>query len=179
MKIQEVKKIICIIFMFGFFTGIIYLNIFAKSYLVSMNVFDQYFLEQYSGSSLNTSEYIWHIIKLRMFPVVFLSILTATNFRRIAGSVFLIWTGFSSGVILTTAVFKLGIKGILLCIVGILPHFICYITAMLILLMYLFHYPNTRWNGTKTVYIILFMLLGIITESYINPVLMDMCIKAI
>lgn len=177
MRIQEVKNIICIMFMLGFFAGIIYLNIFARSYLVSMGIFDVYFLEQYSGTELNTGAYIWYIAKLRIFPVISLVILSNTKFGRIAGALFLVWTGFASGMILTIAVFKMGVKGIILCVVGVLPHFICYITAFIILMLYLFQYPSARWNSTKIVCMILFMLLGIITESYINPVLMDIFLK--
>lgn len=179
MSLQEVKKIICIIFMMGFFAGILYLNIFARASLMSTGIFDSYFMEQYSGYKLNTMSYIWYVIKLRAVPVICLLIVSRTRLGKVAGGIFLAWTGFASGMILTMAVFRLGIKGIFLCIVGVLPHFICYITVYIMLFIYLFCYPNTRWNATKTVSMVLFMLLGIITESYINPVLMDIYMKAI
>ena len=177
MKIQEVKKLICIVFVFGFFAGIVYLNVFARSHLISLEIFDEYFLEQYSGNDLNTNTYIWYITKLRLFPVICLWVIAQTGYGRIAGALFLLWTGFASGMILTVSVFKLGIKGIIFCVVGMLPHFICYITVFIMLLLYLFNYPDTRWNSTKTVSVILFLLLGIITEAYINPVLLDIFIK--
>lgn len=177
MKIQEVKKIICIIFMFGFFAGVVYLNVFARYYRVSLEIFDEYFLEQYSGNVLNTNTYIWYIAKLRIFPVVFLWILSKTRVGKIAGILFLLWTGFASGMILTASVFKMGIKGIVLCIIGIIPHFICYITVFVMLIFYLLSYPDIRWNSTKAVCTVLFMLLGIITEAYINPVILDVFIK--
>jgi len=176
-KIQEVKKLICIVFMFGFFAGIVYLNVFARSYLVSLEIFDGYFLEQYSGNNLNTNTYIWYIAKLRLFPVICLWVISKTGYARVAGALFLLWTGFASGMILSASVFKLGMKGIILCIVGVIPHFICYITAFIMLILYLFNYPDTRWNSTKTVCMVLFLLLGIITEAYINPVLLDIFIK--
>ena len=178
-NLREVKKIICVIFMMGFFAGIIYMNIFARSYLLSMGIFEKYFLEEYAGNKLNTASYMWYVVKNRVCPLVLLSILLNTRFGRIAGCIFLGWTGFASGMILTTAVFKLGIKGILLCVVGVLPHFVCYITVYIMLFSYMFRYPEVRWNTTKTVSIVLFVLLGIITEVYINPVLMDIYIKMI
>ena len=179
MNFREVKKIICVIFMIGFFAGIIYLNVFARTYLLSVGIFDDYFLEQYTGNKVDTASYMWYIAKNRIYPVLLLSVIMNTRFGRSAGCVFLGWTGFASGMILTTAVFKLGIKGILLCIIGVLPHFVCYITVYIMLYSHMFCYPDVRWNTTKTVSVVLFMLLGIITEVYMNPVLMDVYIKVI
>jgi len=87
-----------------------------------------------------------------------------------------LWTGFSGGIIFTASTFKLGLKGIGLCIVSILPHFILYIAAYVILILYLYTYPNMKWNGTKTMSIIIFTMLGIISECYINPVMLEMYI---
>ena len=43
-RIQEIKKLAVIIGMFAFLTGIIYVNLFAKKYMISMGIFDEYFL---------------------------------------------------------------------------------------------------------------------------------------
>lgn len=179
MSIQNVKKVLLGLFMFGFLVGIIYANLFAKAYILSMGIFDDYFLSGYRGTDLNTGEYIFYIARIRMIPVFLLGIAMCTNFKKIAGGICLIWTGFSGGLILTSSVLKMGIKGILLCLIGIIPHYICYIAAYLMLLLYIFTYPDIRWSGTKSVSFLLFLLLGIISECYINPVLMDIFIKAL
>lgn len=176
-RIQEVKKLSAVIIMSGFFAGIIYVNMFAKNYILSMGIFSEYFLEQYTGSRINPNEYIWYIMKIRILPIVVLLILGNTRFRRIAGGGFLLWTGFAGGMILTTAVLKMTVKGLLLCVTGVLPHFICYVAAYTMILIYLFTYPNSSWNRTKTVSLILFVLLGIISECYINPVLLEIYIN--
>ena len=179
MNLRNVKKIMCNIFLIGFFGGILYFNIFAKHYLLSEGIFDEYYMEQYSSTEFKTSSYIWYIIKIRVIPVIFCIIIASRWYGKFMGYIFLMWTGFASGTILTLAVFRFGIKGILLCIVGVLPHFICYITVYMVLFTYLLCYPDVRWNSTKTVSVVLFLLLGIITETYINPVLMDIFIKTI
>ena len=177
LSIQDVKKITCISFMFGFLLGIIYSNLIAKECIISTGLFDDHFIQNFSGNELNISLYIWYIIKLRIIPFLLLIVTLNTRYRRILSSIFLVWTGFSCGLILTAAILKLGIKGIGLCIVGSSPHFVSYITAYMMLFIYAFTYPAIKWNSTKTVSIILFILLGIITEVYINPVLMDIFIK--
>lgn len=176
MRIQEVKKIICVLFIFGFFTGILYLNIFARNWILSMGIFSDYFLEQYSGNKIDTSSYIWYVTKLRVFPFLLMAIPVSLIFKRITAVLYLVWTGFSSGLILTTAIVKLGLKGIILCVVGILPHFICYVMAFVMIFIYLFAYPDVKWNHTKTISITVFLSLGIITETYINPALLEMFI---
>ena len=98
--------------------------------------------------------------------------------RQSAG-LFIIWTGFSFGLIITAAVLKLKLIGIIFCLASILPHFICYIGGYLMLLLYNMLYPESRWNGTKTFSFIIFLLLGIISECYINPGLMDLVLAKI
>lgn len=179
MRIQEVKKVFAFFFLLGFFVGIIYVNLYAKTYITSMGIFSDYFLEQFSGENLHVEEYIVFITGVRVFPILFLAILSGTRHGKAAGSVYLLWTGFSGGLILTTAILKLNVKGIFLCLVALMPHFICYIAAYIMLLLYIFTYPDVRWNHSKTVSMILFILMGIITECYLNPVLMDIFLKRI
>lgn len=178
MKRQEIKKVILVIFMCGFLAGILYVNMIARSYIVSMGILSDLFLEQFAENNLNTWEYMWYVLKLRVMPVILLLLPWTLRLKRIMSACLLLWTGFSSGLLLTAAVLKLGIKGIFLCLIGSLPHFICYIVVYGIILIYIFTYPDTRWNHTKTVCLVLFLLLGLISECYVNPVLMNIFIKA-
>lgn len=177
LNIQDAKKITCISFMFGFLLGIIYSNIIAREYIIATGIFEDHFLQNFSANDLNTNIFIWYIIKIRFIPFLFLIVVSNTRYRRILTAIFLIWTGFSCGLILTAAILKLGIKGIGICVAGTLPHFVSYIIAYVMMFVYAFTYPAIKWNSTKTVSFILFILLGIITEVYINPVLMDIIIK--
>jgi len=177
LRVLDVKRLSLVLFMLGFFAGIIYVNIFARNYMVSIGIFSDYFLEQYSKNMLHTEAYLWHVIRIRIFPVIVLGVLAGTTYKKLAGSIYILWTGLLGGMLLTTAVLKLGVKGILLCLIGVLPHFICYVSAYAMILIYMITYPDVRWNGSKTISMIIFMLLGIITECYINPVLMDIFMR--
>ncbi len=179
MQRQEIKKIILCIFMFGFFGGIVYGNLFSKAYMMSTGIFSDYFLSNYSGRELNVKEYILYIARLRITPLIILAVLACMNRKKIMGGLCLLWTGFSVGIMLTAAVLKMGMLGIVLCVVGIMPHFICYITVYVMILLYLFMYPEVRWNSSKTISSVIFLMMGMITECYINPVLMDIFISTI
>lgn len=173
----DLRKVFTALTLVGFLTGIIYGNVFAKEYILSMGIFDEYLLSQYSGLNVRIEEYIWYIIRVRIVPVIFLIFAGCTKYKKIASSVFIVWTGFSFGLILTSAIIRLQIKGIIVCLISILPHFICYIGGYLMLLIYYMTYPNSRWTTMKTFSFILFWLLGVISECYINPGLIELVIK--
>lgn len=87
----------------------------------------------------------------------------------IAAVLFLVWTGISGGILISTAVISMGIRGSFLCIVGIFPQFIFYIPAYLILIWYCWSYPQNRWNRQKTVFVSLAVSTGMLLEIYVNP----------
>ena len=81
--------------------------------------------------------------------------------------------------IMTSSVLKMGVKGIILCLIALTPHFIFYIAGYMILLWYFFSYPESRWNLSKTVSFLLFIAVGILLECYVNPVIMQMFLKTL
>lgn len=170
----DFRKIFTALILSGFLSGIIYGNVIAKEYILSLGIFDEYLLNQYSRLNVNIEEYIWYIIRIRITPVIFLLLAGCTKYRKIIISLFIVWTGFSFGLILTAAIIRLQAKGIIVCLISILPHFICYIGGYLMLLIYYISYPNSRWTGAKTISFILFWLLGVVSECYINPGLIEL-----
>lgn len=179
MKIQEKKKLFAFYYMLGFFGGILYANFQSKDYITSMGIFNEYFLRQYSIADIDTIKYLWYVMKIRLGPVILLSALGSTRMRKGVVSAFLLWTGFSSGLLLTSAVMKMGIKGVLLCFIALIPHFVFYVAGYLLLLWYIFSYPEIRWNPSKTVVFLLSLGLGILLEAYVNPVIMQMFVRTL
>lgn len=89
------------------------------------------------------------------------------------------WTGFLGGMLLTMAAFSMGVKGIILCIVGVLPQFILYIPAYVVLLWYAMNVSISTWNRQKTVFVVLMMTMGIVLEAYINPLFLQVFLKTL
>lgn len=176
MKIQENKKYLLLFYMLGFMAGILSANLISKDYIMSMGIFNDFFLQQYAQTDIDTGVFFWYILRIRVSPIILAGIAGCSRLRKGVVVFFLAWTGFLSGIIMTAAVMQMGIKGILLCLIGISPHFLFYIAGYAILLWYLFCYPKSRWNVTKTVSVALFMAVGILLECYVNPILVRLYI---
>ena len=81
------------------------------------------FRSQYLGYDLKSFDYMWYVAQIRLLPAGGLAILGGTKFRRIAAYLFLLWAGLASGMILTSALLMLGVKGLILCVISMFPHF--------------------------------------------------------
>lgn len=57
--------------------------------------------------------------------------------------------------------------------------FLCYIPAYAMLLLYLFRYPVSEWNSTKTLSFVVFLTMGIALECLVNPVLLKMFLRTL
>lgn len=171
MRIQESKKHFILFYMAGFLIGILYANILSGDYIASMGIFSEFFLTQYAQMEIETGEFLWYILRIRMLPLVLIGAAGCTRLRKGAVLLFLLWTGFLSGILMTAAVMQMGVKGIIFCMIGMMPHFLFYIAGYVILLWFLYYYPKCRWNLTKTICFFLFISLGIVMEWYVNPIL--------
>ena len=179
MKIQTKQKYVLLAGMTGFVLGICSANLWMKEYILDIGIFNQFFLEQYNRLEIVYEEYFWYLIKNRG---VFLLILTAaagTKDRKSAVILTVIWLGFCVGMVICTAIARLGIKGIVLCVIAVMPQGVFYILSGILLFEYMLEYPVVRWNSGKTIKLIMLVLLGMITECYVNPVIIRMFLKTL
>lgn len=179
MKILHTRKQLFVYFMPGFLLGIIYVNLIMKKYTAESGIFSDYFLKQYQTAEIIAQEYIWYLLKVRAVPFLLLLGSAFTKLRKFASIAFLVWTGFSSGLLLSMAVLGMGIKGSILCIVGILPQFLLYIPAYMVVIWYSYTYPQNRWNTQKSIFVGLTLFVGILLEVYVNPIMMQIFLKTL
>lgn len=179
MKILHTRKQLLAFFMPGFVFGVVFVNFIAVKYMAEPGIFRSYFLEQYQSVEIVAGEYLWYLIRIRVFPFLVLTGLTLTKAKKPAAILFLVWTGISGGVLISLAAAEMGIKGSILCIVGVLPQFLFYIPAYLVLLWYAYAYPSCQWNRQKTIFISFMMAAGLILEVYVNPLLVRAFISAL
>ena len=150
MRIRESKRCFILFCMLGFLAGILYTNLLSRDYIASMGSFSDYFLEQYGQTSIDGEEFLWFVLQKRSLPLILVCALGCTRLRRAVAVGFLAWTGFSGGILMTSAVLQTGIRGIFLCLAALFPHFLFYGAAWVILLWYFFQYPKVEWNRMKT-----------------------------
>ena len=110
MKIFHTRKQLLAFFMPGFLFGVLYVNFFAVKYMAQPGIFSTYFLEQYQSVDIVAGEYLWYLIRVRVFPFLVLSGLALTKARKAAAVLFLAWTGISGGILFSLAVADIGNK---------------------------------------------------------------------
>lgn len=177
MKIFHTGKQCSVLFMAGFLIGIIYVNLMAGKYSVKSDLFSAYFLNQLQNMEVKTGEYFWYLLKARGIPLVIAILISRTRAKRAGAGIFLLWTGISGGVLISTAILELGIRGSLLCVIGIFPQFLFYIPAILLILLYCWRWPQCHWEKQKTAFVAGMTVLGILCELYINPILLRVFLK--
>ena len=167
MRIRESKRCFILFCMLGFLAGILYTNLLSREYIASM------------GTSIDGEEFLWFVLQKRSLPLILVCALGCTRLRRAVAVGFLAWTGFSGGILMTSAVLQTGIRGIFLCLAALFPHFLFYGAAWVILLWYFFQYPKVEWNRMKTLVFFLLTAVGVLLECYVNPVLLKWMIKSL
>lgn len=165
------KQFLAILLAGGFLLGILYTNMISSRYVTMGCIFDESFLKKYSQTEIIEEEYLWYILRARLLPLGVLCILGCMKWKKALVSGCVAWTGFSGGVIAVSSVISLGIKGVLFCVVGMLPQILFYGFAYVILLWYFYTYPSGRWNLKKTTVVVVAMALGMLLEVYVNPML--------
>ena len=73
----------------------------------------------------------------------------------------------------------MGLAGLAFLMIGLAPQLLFYALAYLVILWYFFHYPQARWNMGKTIFVILFLVAGLLTEAYVNPILMKLYLNTL
>lgn len=177
MKVQQNKAYIAVVCLLGFFAGILYANIVSNQIFRTSGIFSEYFLSQYPSIEIVPEEYLFYILRIRAIPLFLLVLLGQTKIRKAVVSVFLFWTGFSGGILIVSAIFRLGMKGILLFMIAITPQFLFYILGYAVIVWYFYTYPMSKWNYGKTIFLCCMMLFGVAAEAYVNPILMKMFVR--
>lgn len=178
MRMNKSKGQLLIIFIaVGFFIGILYQNIVSTSSIIPADVFVKSNLQRYLQTDVITEKYLWYVIKERVMLLAIICILSCTKWKKLLVVATLGVSGFLGGVLTVSAVLRFGIKGILLCLMGVFPQMIFYGMAYFMLFIYWFRFPERRWNHTKLIFVIVMFLMGIILEAYVNPILVKWVIK--
>lgn len=178
MRLHKNKGQLLIIFLaVGFCVGILYENIISRGNVLFSDFFLRSNLERYLQTELIGEKYLWYVIKARIVVLAIVCLLGFLRWKKLYVILCLFVCGFFAGIISVAAVMQLGIKGILLCFVAILPQGIFYVLAYSILFLYWFRYPQIRWNRVKMLFFVVMFLSGILLEVYVNPSLVKLVIK--
>ncbi len=178
MRLNKNKGQLLIIFLaVGFFVGIIYENIISRGNVLFSELFLRSNLERYLQTNVISEKYLWYVVKARIIVLAIVCIFGCFRWKKLFVILCLAVCGLFAGIISVAAVMQLGIKGILLCLAGILPQGIFYLMAYSMLFLHWFRYPESRWNRIKLLFVVIMFLAGIVLEAYVNPAIVKLVIK--
>lgn len=179
MRMEKSRRYFIVAFMAGFVSGSVFANVIAKQYVLTSGIFNPYFLNQYSQSEITAKEYILYLCGIRILPLCFIVVAGQTKIRKISSISVLVWAGFAGGLLACAGILNMGIQGLVFLLIGLSPQILFYAMAYLVVIWYFFHYPQARWNAAKTIFVILFVLTGLLMEAYVNPILMKLYLNTL
>lgn len=176
-------------FLFSFFggllAGIIYGWIFAPGYMEQVGFLSDAFLLDYLKREVDGNELFVYLLKGRGISLCFIWILGSSFLGGALIYLVLLWSGFSVGLYLMAGLVKRGIGGLGFCIAAVFPQILFYIPAFGLVLIQAFVLSGKREMGRERILrygIILFvcvllLFLGVLMESYVNPVILKKLLK--
>lgn len=184
------------LFVGSFFLGILIMNMGNEIFLGEAGIFNTSTMNRLKYIEINDGKFLAYVLRQRLGGCVVLLILSTTALGLISAYGVVLWQGMITGMLITAAVIRYGIKGLLLILGGMFPHQCLLIPGGIMLLgwclenYYWFHrygkgtvpYFRSRrqqffHQGILLLWIFLVMLIGCVLESYVNPILISDLVK--
>ena len=184
------------VFLAGMCIGIFAANLFCEDYSSQVMVLSAYLLEKYPAMNIEGARLFQYCIQVRLMPILYIGVFSLTVLGGFYLMGYLLWLGFAFGALLSAATIRFGWKGILLCVVGMLPQFLVYVPATVAALYYgneiykrlYVEYESDIHTGRgrrlfflryALIFLLLFVvsIMGVFLESYVNPILLKKMLK--
>lgn len=173
------KQKLFIDFLILFLFGIVLANLLGADSFQKNGSLTRYYLKQFQYAKIQTQELVWHVACNRM--TIFAALLAFGLFSKtiLFHMLFVAWSGFSYGYFCVLAISAFGAKGLMLCVLALFPQFIVYIPVYLGLVRLSDRRrENTGWRKCAAVTCLLIgLIVGILLESYINPLILQKVLK--
>lgn len=173
-------------FLAGLMAGVIYVYFRADSWGAEQQVVNTALLKRLGTMEIDTGMFFWYVLRKRLTALWMLAILATTFAGLVTIYLFVFWTGISAGIMSATLVLQFGIKGGILFAGGLLPQYLCYIPAFLMMFAWCMRvylqlyggeyagYAEERsGKGRRLIPAILVIhgvvITGVFLESYVNP----------
>lgn len=182
-----------LLFCIGFLVGIIIGNFLIPQAGGEAGIMSAYFLDKFEYMEIEYSSLFMYILNQRMKIYITLVIFGVTAFGCVLAYGYTTWLGISTGAFMSICILRMGILGILVGVVSLLPQYLIYVPV------YVFVLWRIRENGQILsfsmakkerqrmwikYFIMMFaagviLVLGIFLESNVNPFLMKKILKLV
>ena len=167
------------IFTVGVFAGMVIMNLGKSILLENTGLLDEYTLYQMKYMTVDNSALFCYVLWERLKSLLFLAVLSTTYLGLVVCGGITLWYGICGGAFLAVSVLRYGVKGILLVLVGLFPHYMIYVPGMIILLLWCqrinrkIYFEKTELGIIHSLLqllgILLIFLVGCVLESFLNP----------
>lgn len=184
------------LFMIGLFIGILIVNVGHDTWIKDSVLLGSDMLEKLETSNLESGRLFGYILKHRLFTLCMLSLLATTMFGISVICVYICYMGLAAGCLLSVAVIRYGIRGMILMMAGIFPQGILLIPGYVALFLWaaginrvLYAKSNyldsfERYSkqfylkkGVQMMGIMLVVIMGCLLESYVNPKMLHLVLN--
>lgn len=184
------------LFLGSFLLGILIMNMGNEILLGDAGIFNTASMNRLKYIEINEGKFFAYVLRQRLGGCIVLLILSTTTLGLVSAYGVVLWQGMMTGMLMTAAVIRYGIKGLLLILGGMFPHQCLLIPGGVMMLgwclenYYWFHrygkgtipYFRSRrqqlfHQGILLLWFLLVMLIGCVLESYVNPILISDLIK--
>ncbi len=143
-------------------------------------IFSEYFLNQYASLKIDAGKLFFYVGSCRLGQYGLAVCCGALPAASWAVGALLFGLGLSWGTMLSISTIRLGLKGALLCLFGVLPQIFFYLPAFGWILLWILHGGVSR---KKYFFLaaagLVFLLFGVGAEAYINPLILQQILRRI
>ncbi|MBD5501423.1 MAG: stage II sporulation protein M [Lachnospiraceae bacterium] len=192
---QEKRKIYSrwfYLFLFGFLAGVLLMNLGSTGSLKEEGIFSTTVINRIQHLEVNSGNFLKYEFPQRIKLFLILILFSTTYFGIWAAYLCITWHGILAGMIITAAIIRFGLKGILLIMAGIFPQHLLFIPAIMMMLCWCYQTCSFLYFQEKSIWpfyqnkkrqiihqigmlfwIICIVVIGCILECYVNPILLS------
>ncbi len=184
------------LFMIGLFIGILVVNAGHDTWIVDSDLLGTEMILRLKNSIPEGEGLFGYVLKHRLFTLWMLALLSTTMIGMPVICVYICYMGLSAGCLLSVAVIRYGIRGILFVAAGLLPQAFFLVPAYIGLFIWAVSINRTLYapktyldgyerysrqfylkKGTQIVMVTVVVIMGCLLESYVNPKILHFILK--
>lgn len=188
------KKWLCL-FSLGFIVGIFLTNFQSSVFAGEYGLFNETSLNRLKYLEIENYTFFRYVTAMRVKDYLLVGLLSITCIGLVVSYGAVAWQGMLMGMVVTVAVIRFGMKGLLLVLVSFFPHQLLLLPAgMMMLLWCCQNYslfcmtgkrlwlsgPNKKYfirQFLMLIWILAVVMIGCVLESYVNPLLISDVVK--
>ena len=138
--------------------------------LIQTSLFNEASLKEIQVRLNRESPTFLFVLQQRLIIIFSLFVLSTTALGNLYVYMNVLWYGISSGLFLSVVLMRYGVKGLLLLVAGMFPHYLIYVPALILV----FHLSREK-RTVNSKYILQLLIvssvviIGCILECYVNP----------